>query len=92
VLVTEGIAFGALTLLVGRHVEHPAYKNLLMRCWTVGVVICLERDADCLRVVQLMPLLPKTPSSLASFKLETDCTFLVLANPGCPGKEAVQWV
>ena len=32
-LVTEGIAFGALTLLVGRQVEHPAYKNLLMRCW-----------------------------------------------------------
>jgi len=33
------------------------------------VVICLQRGADCLHMVQLMPLHPKTPSSLASFKL-----------------------
>jgi len=39
-----------------------------------------------------MPLHPKTPSSLASFKIQTDFTFLVLAYPGCPGKEAVKWV
>jgi len=32
------------------------------------VVICLERRADCLHMVQLMPLLPKTPSCSASFK------------------------
>jgi len=33
------------------------------------VVICLERrGADILHMVQLMPLHPKTPSSLASFK------------------------
>jgi len=32
------------------------------------VVVCLERGADCLYMVQLMPLHPKTPSSLASFK------------------------
>jgi len=32
------------------------------------VVICLERGADCLHMVQLMPLHPKTPLSLASFK------------------------
>ena len=32
------------------------------------MVICLERGADCLHMVQLMPLHPKTPSSLASFK------------------------
>ena len=30
--------------------------------------ICPERGADCLLPVQLMPLHPKTPSSLASFK------------------------
>ena len=30
-------------------------------------VICLERGSNCLRVVQLMPLHPRTPSSLASF-------------------------
>jgi len=32
------------------------------------VVICLERGADCLHMVQLMPLHPETPLSLASFK------------------------
>jgi len=31
------------------------------------VVICLERGADCLHMVQLMPLHPKISSSLASF-------------------------
>jgi len=31
------------------------------------VVICLERGADSLYMVQLTPLHPKTPSSLASF-------------------------
>ena len=29
---------------------------------------CLTRGAECLHMVQLMPLHPKTPSSLASFK------------------------
>ena len=33
-----------------------------------GVVICLEQGADCLHMVQLMSLHPKTTSSLASFK------------------------
>ena len=32
------------------------------------MVMCLERGADCLHMVQLMPLHPKTPSSLALFK------------------------
>ena len=36
--------------------------------WGISVVICLDRGADCLHMVQLMPLHPKTPSSLASFK------------------------
>jgi len=30
--------------------------------------ICLERGADCLHIVELMPLHPKTPSSLALVK------------------------
>ena len=30
--------------------------------------VCLQRSADCLHMVQLMPLHPKTPSPLASFK------------------------
>ena len=36
--------------------------------WGVGVVMWLEWGADCLQMVQLMPVHPKTPSSLASFK------------------------
>jgi len=39
-----------------------ACKNWVMRC------ICLERHADCLHVVQLIPLPPKTSPYLASFK------------------------
>jgi len=31
------------------------------------VVICLDRGAGCFHMVHLMPLHPKTPSSLASF-------------------------
>jgi len=38
------------------------------RWWGVDVVICLEWGADCLHMVQLMPVHPKTTSSLASFK------------------------
>jgi len=36
--------------------------------WGVGVVICLNWGADCLHMVQLMPLPSETPSSLVSFK------------------------
>ena len=32
------------------------------------MVICLERGADCLQIVQLMPLHPKTPSSVVTFE------------------------
>jgi len=50
----------------------PGVKKSIRRVkieqWGVGVLICLQRDADRLHMVQLMPLHPKTPSSLASFK------------------------
>ena len=39
-----------------------------IKWWGVDVVICQERDTDCLHVVQLMLLHPILPSSLASFK------------------------
>ena len=50
--ITESVA--------GTHVSYCVER------WGVGVVICLERGAYCLHMVQLMPLHPKTPSSLAS--------------------------
>jgi len=44
------------------------------------VVTCLERGADCLHMVQLIPLHPKTPSSaLASFKSRLVFTFPIPA-------------
>jgi len=52
-----------IATLVGRQEEHPTCKNRV-----IGVVICLERGADCLHMVQLMPMHPETISSLASFK------------------------
>ena len=52
------------------------------------MVICLERGAD-LHMAQLMPL-PLTVS--CSSKIHIGFTFLVLAYPGCPGKEAVKWL
>ena len=49
--------------VVGRQEEHLAAK---IQWRGVGAAICLQRSADCLQMVQLMPLHPKTPSSLAS--------------------------
>ena len=57
-------AFSALTQLVGRQEEHPTCKKISADV----LVISLEQGADCLHMVQLMPMHPKTPSSLASFK------------------------
>jgi len=52
------------------------------------MVICLERSANDLRMVQLMPL----PSHHLFIKIQNGFTFLMPAYPGCPGKEAVKWV
>jgi len=78
-------AFSALTLLVGRQEGHPACKK---QWWGTGMVICLERGADML-MAQLMPL-PLTVS--CSSKIQIRFTILVLAYPGCPGKEAIKWL
>ena len=76
-------AFSALTLLVGWQEGHPACKK---QWWGTGMVICLERGAD-LHMAQLMPL-----TVSCSSKIQIGFTFLVLAYPGCPGKEAVKWL
>jgi len=56
--------------------------------WGVGVVICLEHDAD-LYMAQLMPL-PLTVSCFS--KIQISFNFLVLAHLGSPGKRAVKRV
>jgi len=71
--------------LGGRKGIRPV-KNI--EWWGAGVVICLERGAD-LHMAQVMPL-PLTVS--CSSKIQIGFTFLVLAYPGCPGKEAVKWL
>ena len=76
----SAIAFGALTLLVGRQEGHPACKKT--EWWDAGVVICLERGAD-LHMVQLMPL----PLTVCCFsKIQVGFAFLVPAYLGSPGK------
>ena len=55
------------------------------------MVICQERGADRLHMVQLMPPHPKTPSSLASFK--SRLVYLSGTGlPSCLGKKAVKRV
>jgi len=49
-------ASSALTLLVGHQEAHPACKKVSDEV----LVWCQERGADCLHMVQLMPLHPKT--------------------------------
>jgi len=56
------------------------------------MVICLERGADRLHMAQLMPLHPKTPSSLASFKSRLVLPFWYRLAEVVLGKEAVKWV
>jgi len=74
-----------LTLFVGRQEEYPASKKM-----NDGVFVWLSIWSE----VQMMPLLPKTSSSLAliisCLIIQTGFTFLLLAYPGCPGKEAVK--
>ena len=57
-------ASSALTLLVGHQEAHPACKKVSDEV----LVWCQERGADCLHMVQLMPLHPKTPSYFALYK------------------------
>jgi len=50
----NALAFSALTLLVRRQEGRPTCKKA--EWWCAGVIICLERGADCLHMAQLMPL------------------------------------
>jgi len=52
------------------------------------VVIFLERGANGLCMVQLMPL---PPHHLLLQENPEWFTFLVPAYPGCPGKKAIKW-
>jgi len=81
VLLLLWYAFSALTLLVGHEEEHVAYKKI--EWWGVSVVMYLEQGADCLHMVQLMPLLPKIPSSNAS---------VITGLPVLSWRRGIKWV
>ena len=46
--------------------------------WGVGVVFCLERGADCLHMVQLMPLPSQNPVISCRILMQTAFTFLII--------------
>jgi len=53
------------------------------------MVICLERGADDLHMVYLMPL----PPIISCFiKIQNSSAVQIPAHPGCPGEEAVKWM
>ena len=51
-----------------------------------------ERGADCLHMVQLMPLHPQTPPPLASFKSRLVLPFCYQLSQIVPEKRAITWV
>jgi len=53
------------------------------------VVICLERSANDLHMVQLMPL---SPHHLLLQENPERFTSLAPTYPGCPGKKVVKWM
>jgi len=81
-----GVAFSALTLLVGRQEGHPACRKT--EWWVAGVVICLERGAD-LHMAQLMPL-PLTVSGFS--EIQIGFAFLVPAHQASPEKRTIKRV
>ena len=60
-----------------------------IECCGVGVVICLKQGADCLHMVQLMPLPFENSPLFCLVSIQTGFTFLVLAYPGCSRKVAL---
>jgi len=74
-------------LLVGWQEGHPACKNLHGEILAWLMVICLERGANDLHMVQLMPL---PPHNLLLQQNPEWFTFLVPAYPGCHRKKTVK--
>ena len=82
---------------------HSVYPSVLWRCWLggrkgirpvinmewwgAGVVLCLERGANDLHMVQLMPL---PPHHLLLQQNPEWFILLVPAYPGCPGKRLLK--
>ena len=83
------VAFNALTLLLGRQKEHLAVK---IERSSVDVIFCLKQGADCLYMVQPVPIPSHNPVITYLIRIKKGFTFPVVASPGCRGKVAVKWV
>jgi len=83
------VPFSTLTLLVGRQEEHPHCKKFSdeVMAW-----LSVLSGVRCKWVVYGPADATATPSSVASLKSILVWTFLVPADLGCPGKEAVKQV
>jgi len=85
-LTWGGIAFSALTLLVGRQEGHiRPVKNWVVGCWR-GYL----SGARCRPAYGQLMTLPRTVSRFS--KIQIVFTFLVPAHPGSPGQKAVKRV
>ena len=85
------IAFSALTLLVGHQEERPACKNWVMRCWCgyLSGARCRLFAYGPADATAKIATVPKSHHLLPYFNPHW-FHLLVLAYPGCPGKEAVK--
>ena len=81
------------TFLVPAHPGSPGKGPCVCVCQYNFVPLLghLKRSAYCLHIVRLMPLHPKTQSSLASFKSRLVFTFLVLACTAVLEKRPLNW-
>ena len=78
------IKYNSLTLLVGCQGEHPACKN---EWWFVGVVICLQRGANCLYGPADATAVPKLHNLLPHLNPD----WFYLSDTGLPRLPSVLW-
>ena len=76
----EGVAFSALTLLVGRQEGHPACKKL-----SSGVLVWLSAWTE----VQTCICPADATATQCLLKIQIGLTFLVPAHPGSPGDKGL---
>jgi len=84
------VVIGWFIFLVPAHLGSPGKRavkwikwvcdKVTLHCWRAlrwkdFLQQLFPDNADCMHIVQLMPLHPKTPSFLASFKMQTGFTF-----------------
>ena len=79
----NGCVYFTSTLLVGHQDQHLACKNWVMRCWC-GYLS--EQGANCVHMVQLVPMPSPNPAISCLILIQTGFTFLVQAYPGKRGR------